>query len=120
MRVKLVNRYYCDFCRKANCSSSGMRLHEQHCTMNPNRSCRMCKCPRDILALVRQLPSTPSFYGEHGEEVGTLALARIRTICGTCPACMLAVIRQSGNVSVIPFIFQDEAKAWFSRPGIEF
>jgi hypothetical protein len=42
MRVKKVNRYWCDFCNKAGLSAGAMAKHEKHCTMNPDRSCRVC------------------------------------------------------------------------------
>lgn len=42
MRMKLVKRYWCDHCNKAGLSSRSMITHEKHCTLNPNRSCRVC------------------------------------------------------------------------------
>lgn len=42
MRVKKVNRYWCDFCNKATLAAGAMRKHEAHCTMNPARNCRVC------------------------------------------------------------------------------
>lgn len=65
MKVKRVNRYYCDFCRKGLCSKYWMERHESSCTANPKRQCRMCEafasadlpkdgCPVCKLALLRQ------------------------------------------------------------------
>lgn len=42
MITKTVNQYICEFCGKKKYSASAMRKHEKHCTMNPNRHCRMC------------------------------------------------------------------------------
>jgi hypothetical protein len=42
MRTKKVNRYWCDFCNKAGLSAGSMAKHEKHCTLNPDRSCRVC------------------------------------------------------------------------------
>ena len=34
--------YYCDYgCKKYLLSPSGMEKHERHCSLNPNRICRM-------------------------------------------------------------------------------
>lgn len=55
MRVKKVNRYYCDFCKKSNCSKHAMELHEKHCTMNPDRQCRLCNdvtAPAELMELL--------------------------------------------------------------------
>lgn len=42
MRVKKVNRYYCEFCKKSGQSASHISKHEKRCTLNPNRHCGMC------------------------------------------------------------------------------
>ena len=34
--------YYCDFCKKKLMVRAAMERHEKHCTMNPDRVCRMC------------------------------------------------------------------------------
>ena len=39
---KLV--YYCGFCRKYKLTSFAMKVHERHCTLNPDRKCRMPGC----------------------------------------------------------------------------
>ena len=39
---KLV--YYCDFCKKYKLTPFSMRLHEKHCTLNPQRVCRKAGC----------------------------------------------------------------------------
>ena len=62
MKIIKVNRYYCDFCKKANCSAPAMSLHERHCTLNPNRTCCMCKEPRNIPELVKLIPSAEPFH----------------------------------------------------------
>jgi len=36
--------FYCDFCRKYKLTSYAMKVHEKHCTMNPDRVCRMTGC----------------------------------------------------------------------------
>ena len=54
---KLV--FYCEFCRKYKLTSFAMGVHEKHCTMNPDRVCRMpgCRkksCPMCEFAAARQ------------------------------------------------------------------
>lgn len=115
MKTRKVNRYYCDFCTKANCSASAMGLHEKHCTMNPNRQCRMCCQLRNIPVLTKMLPSSFSaYYDAHGNPISSEYLIRIRVACQKCPACILAVLRQSGvSMDIFSFDFKEEAKVWF-------
>jgi len=107
MRVKKVNRYYCDFCKKAGCAGGHMKKHESRCTMNPNRVCGYCKLTGDeqpdIVSIIKLLPDTnnPDYRGEYGEytELFTKAIADIlpvvREKTNNCPACIMAVFRQA-------------------------
>ena len=117
MRVRKTNRYYCDFCPKANCSSGAMRLHERHCTMNPNRSCRICKHPRDIPSIVKSLPPDlrSSYYDDKGNPTGVVLLAQIRTACNNCPACILTIVRQASITPVVDFDYKEEVAKWWAR-----
>ena len=84
MRSKKVWRYWCDFCSKGGCSKSAMVKHEQHCTLNPARKCRMCTdFPRVIQQPIADLIAA---YNE--------GIEALRTKANGCPACMLAAIRQ--------------------------
>lgn len=42
MRTKLVKRHWCDHCNKAGLQAHTMARHEKHCTLNPERACRVC------------------------------------------------------------------------------
>ncbi|MCG3203975.1 MAG: hypothetical protein KCHDKBKB_00652 [Elusimicrobia bacterium] len=43
MKTVTKKVYYCEFCKnKKGLSASHMSRHERHCTMNPNRECRLC------------------------------------------------------------------------------
>jgi hypothetical protein len=115
MITKKVNRYYCEYCKKAGCSAGHIRSHERHCTLNPNRECRMC----DILQngkpnlnyLIGFLPHIEDYkkiavdsydfldyetitYGNLGAELDKI-LPILRKQSGNCPCCILAAIRQS-------------------------
>ena len=104
MRVKKVNRYYCEFCKKSGCAAGHMKKHEERCTMNPDRVCGMCKMmdweQPSIADLIALLPtpeecSTEDKYGYRyfsGDKIDIEPLRRITN----CPACLLSAIRQSG------------------------
>jgi len=47
MHVIKKSVFYCDFCRKYKLTSHAMKLHEERCTMNPDRVCRMPGCKGD-------------------------------------------------------------------------
>jgi len=105
VRRKKVWRYYCEHCRKSGCSGYHMRRHEEGCTLNPNRICRMCKMvegeqkPLDVLTAVFDgLPVTEA--DEYGYRTTTVNdselqryIKRLETITDGCPACMLAAAR---------------------------
>ena len=96
MKTKKVNRYYCDYCKKANCSSAGMKKHELHCTMNPERICRMCRIVGSqqvpMTKLLKILPEgSPDNFCLEVEQ----ALPKLRAATNGCPACMLAALRQA-------------------------
>lgn len=105
MRVKKVNRYYCDFCRKAGCSAGHLKRHETSCTANPNRVCNVCKMvegvQKPIAELLAVLPK------------GDSAVKALRELTNNCPACILAALRQSGCAAYSSFRFVDEmASVW--------
>lgn len=82
MRTVLRNRYYCDHCKKAGGSAGHMRTHEQHCTSNPERKCRMCAlADRETLSI----DENHKLVLEKGFAIASKEM---------CPACLLAAIRQ--------------------------
>jgi hypothetical protein len=118
MKVKKVNRYYCEFCKKSGCSGGHIAKHEKHCTMNPNRICRMCKVfevePADMLDMLGVLPNpadydledvssgTGEVWGSHmdARELFDMdidaTMPKLREIANDCPVCILAALRQKG------------------------
>lgn len=82
MRKKRVWRYYCDYCNKGQCRP--LTTHEEHCTKNPNRRCRMCHWAK--------LKTRPIAELINAANQGIEAL---RKVAQGCPACTLAGIRQS-------------------------
>lgn len=109
MRTKRVNRYYCDFCKKAGQSKFHMAKHEERCTLNPCRVCRMCELSQgeqkpmaELLALLPELQTEPEISSEdghayfHPDQTGDVndALKALRKATGNCPVCILAALRQ--------------------------
>ncbi len=112
MRTKKVNRYYCDFCKKAGGSAGHMKRHESSCTKNPNRVCRVCGLMEveqaTMKTLLAALPKRSDFPPDEEDELGfttlclgfidaiNTALPSLREAASECPACIMAALRQSG------------------------
>jgi hypothetical protein len=107
MTSRKVTQYKCDFCGKRKYSSPAMKKHEKHCTLNPNRSCRMCDIVHvkhnmgELLAILP--PPIRKENDEWGDNVTLLnrteietALVELRELADECPACILAALRQKG------------------------
>ena len=116
MKVKKVNRYWCEFCKKAGLSSGHMRRHENGCTLNPGRICGVCKMDhgdfsptnpaeqKPITEMIALLPDSDKFKVDN--ETGGFyfsndltkavneALPKLREASGNCPACIMAALRQ--------------------------
>lgn len=121
MKVKKVNRYYCDHCKKSGCSAHHIRKHEKGCTLNPERECGMCKMVdssgqrplAELMALLPDITHTKNRFGFEclSEEMrATLdaAFASLREATGNCPACILAAIRQRYHEK--PYLFEFDFK----------
>ena len=110
MKTTRVNRYNCDHCGKRGYSVPHMKRHEKHCTMNPNRTCRVCVLLEEHQGPVGLLEAMLPDSGEYlmTDESGVLsfqsaltdaanaALPALREAANNCPACILAAIRQRG------------------------
>lgn len=123
-------RYYCDFCKKAGGAGGHILRHEASCTLNPERVCRMCKsfanqqpAMVDMLAL---LPVMPGDIGTTADEdrddairnAVIDALPKLRELCGDCPVCIFAALRQKGIPVPLAEGFdltKEMASAWNDR-----
>jgi hypothetical protein len=109
MRFKLVKRFYCDFCKKANLQARAMTKHETHCTLNPNRKCRACVLINggygcDLQEAMTLLPDPTNYNNVVGfddeNQYSKLmagieeALPKLREYTENCPACIMAALRQ--------------------------
>jgi hypothetical protein len=134
MKIKQVNRYYCDFCKKSGCSKPAMEKHEKHCTMNPNRICRMCLIleveQQPISDLVMLLPAPKDFKGEDEApwtdtnplvKAVNASMKSLRDATSDCPACILSALRQRG-ISVpmaSSFKFKEECDEIWAEQNLE-
>jgi hypothetical protein len=106
MITKKVNRYYCEFCGKSGCNAAYIKIHEEHCTLNPHRTCNVCRTfldqeQPDLGVIIGRLPMAQVGLW-HGEEDSPAltdrqimeGIAMLREATGDCPACILAALRQ--------------------------
>lgn len=83
MRIKQVNRYYCDHCNKGSLTKTSMVEHEARCARNPARVCGLCaEAGLDQATMVDLITAF---------RIGIDAL---RIKANGCPACMLSAILQ--------------------------
>lgn len=118
MHSKVVTRYGCDFCRKANLSAASISKHEKSCTGNPNRTCGICGRYSDgSLAKLAALFSTAD---------ADCGLEAVRMEAEGCPACILSAIRLFNRQQrLVPdseeapiyfrFDFKKELEAWWRQ-----
>lgn len=85
MKQKKVWRFYCDHCKKAGGGKRAMETHERHCTLNPERECRVCALVHG--AHPRPMPELIAALNEGGYK-------KLREASSECPACILARLRQ--------------------------
>ena len=124
MTKKLKWCYYCEFCKKSNCSGGAISKHEKFCTMNPDRGCRMCKHPIKPLSLIGLLPNPKQFLKiekdynnyEGWKDTYKEPLENIKEECNYCPACTLAVLRQSKvPLYMLYFDYKKEVEEWWKE-----
>jgi hypothetical protein len=96
MKTVKKNVFYCSFCSKHGLSRAAMEKHERHCTLNSMRTCRWKSAAWDgedhpiidLSALIGEVQALTPLTEE--------SLSWLRVQVNGCPACMLAVLRQSG------------------------
>lgn len=107
MKVRKKNVYYCDFCKKKSLRS--LKIHEKHCTANPDRKCRLCD-NRDIREIIDKYrkyfylrEKKEQLFGEEMIHTITPVFKKkftlrdiINELDDNCPNCILAIIRCLG------------------------
>ena len=117
MIVKTVKAYFCDYCNKKYYSASWCSRHEARCTMNPDRECMFCEKvlgqeQPDMRELIKKYSGKIEFTERDEDFSGVIeggiiegasfigknkfSIKDIQSDCDGCPACTLAVLRQSG------------------------
>lgn len=92
MRQKLQMRYWCDHCKKAGSRGPAMLKHERSCTLNWDRSCRMCEA----------LGNSQQPADELWNAFQRGGFDELRKLCEECPACTLMVLRRFWKIDADP------------------
>ena len=87
MKIKKINRYYCDHCGKGHFHRTKAVRHEQGCTSNKERICGVCTTQQVPLKELFQILDKITVENRDGI---TLAL---KLKANFCPACILTAIR---------------------------
>ena len=110
-----------------------MKKHEERCTLNPNRTCGMCKLIEetqpDLVPALELLPEPSDFTTVRSDsdgcgewvsydglgEAANLVMPQLRDMLNNCPACILAALRQGGIPvpCVDGFNYKSESKDFF-------
>ena len=96
-----------------------MKKHELHCTMNPNRLCRMCKLKGGTqISISRLVALLPKYNGLSKNYCKALeeAMIKLRRETQNCPACILAALRQAGiPMIMVEFDYKQEVENLFQK-----
>ena len=112
MRSRKVIRYWCDFCNRGGLQKRAMQIHEDNCTLNPERGCRVCALlgarPEAMKNLLALLPDSEPYRtdaprsslgdAEAHERLrleAEAAMPALRDLTENCPACIMAALRQA-------------------------
>ena len=114
MIVKNKKVYYCDYCSKHGMRGPDIKKHEEHCTLNPKRTCRLCGRKEGIDEIAKKYIK----YGRIEQIVGEVDIDKLMDSVQYCPACTLAVIR-CAKLHNIEFDYQKELAKWWSDKNTE-
>jgi len=128
MKIVKKNVYYCEFCGKHSLRS--LKIHEEHCTLNPNRKCRLCNT--ETLKLIIDKYSNRYKIVEVDSEYnvvkvewlnGEVKIEDIIKDCGNCPNCVLTILRLTKMNRYLCGLHYDYKKAledfWHDRNAEE-
>lgn len=100
MKMVMRPRYYCDFCKKAGGNPGAIQRHESSCTANPERICRLCVGINGGTGNLEEGKAAwlnPALGSDWKAKMQAL-----RDATKNCPACILAVLRQTGATTPAP------------------
>ena len=131
MKTIKKNVYYCDFCKKRSLSAPHMHKHEKRCTNNPNRICGICgRQPDSLKQIVKELkgrfsikqdiyyPGNTTVEKVLWYEDKPVTLEEIRNMADYCPACILAILRQTNmtwQLFDFNFDYLKEKREWWDE-----
>lgn len=100
MKIRVKNVYYCDFCKKH--SLMPLLKHEQYCTLNPGRACRLCENERtnagfDYKAAAKKFfdQAVKNLCEAPGDDAHAFEIKAVDLMDPVegCPACALTILR---------------------------
>ena len=109
MKTKIKKVYYCEFCKRHSLSS--LISHELHCTMNPDRKCRLCGREKSLTPIIEKWKKIKEeierekgkfkegIPGEIYEEIKSrIHFSKIQEDLTNfnCPICTFSIIRIVG------------------------
>lgn len=134
MKTKVKKVYYCGYCGRHRLVKWAIEGHEKHCTLNPNRECRLCDRNGGLEKIILKYKLTiPGEYwtkdekfgghfmkGENIEKLNKVAtekLKELRDEVEGCPNCMLTVLRCNKYEMPINFEFdyKKELAEWWKQ-----
>lgn len=116
MITKQKNVYYCEFCKKYRLTKPSMEKHEKHCTLNPDRECRVCGeydkegigicvayLKKEYSETIDKNLRTEEVFGLKTIKIDEVHIEKFKKVIEEtiseidCPACVLSCLRQAGN-----------------------
>ena len=124
MIVKIKKVYYCQFCKKHGLRRDAIEKHEEHCTKNIHRTCRLCQDDEDTPDFA--LPEIVAKYQHRFlmgvDDIGLpkvtwpnggVKLKDIEADVGYCPCCTLAVLRICNLSDKLEFDYKKALAGWW-------
>ena len=126
MITKIKKVYYCEYCKKHFLKKTN---HEKHCTLNPNRECRLCGRAESLELLIKkykkqcELKEFDDFH--YGRTVKVIKQPKLEDIWDNvegCPNCALTILRCL-SLTVPPFDmdfdYEKELQKWWDDKNLK-
>ena len=114
MKILLKKVYYCSFCSKH--SLRNLSKHEEVCTLNLNRKCKLCEMIGEENKLkelvIKYKNCSDMLRNNELEEKQTIE--ELRKDTGYCPNCILSVQRLC-NFFLQTWNYKDELNKWWKE-----
>ena len=101
MKIVKKNVYYCEFCKKHSLRS--LAEHENSCTLNPNRHCKLCdiagffdtKLVDEAINKIFLLPFEQNTIGYKNIKISEQQRDELTSGMDGCPACLASVVKRA-------------------------